>query len=117
MPVATGILAVYATATVLASSWLRRRVGTTWWRRLHGLAVPMFCLAMIHGVFAGTDTSKPWMWWTYVGSGAVILFLVAVRGLTGQERRRRAPVATRSAARPGDQMRPSDAAWPASRHG
>jgi sulfoxide reductase heme-binding subunit YedZ len=98
--VAAGTLAMYGIVVVLVSSWLRKRVGTTWWRRLHGLAVPMFCLAMLHGVFAGTDTSRPWMWWTYVGTGAVIVFLMGVRGLTSQDRHRRAPPAIERVERP-----------------
>lgn len=80
--VAFGVLAMYAMVIVLASSWLRRRVGPAWWRRLHQLAAPAFVLAMVHGVFAGTDATRPWMWWLYVGTGLAVLFLVIVRGLT-----------------------------------
>ncbi len=70
-PAATafGVLAMYSMVTVLASSWSRRRVGPTWWRRLHLLAAPAFVLAMVHGVFAGTDSARPWMWWLYVVTG------------------------------------------------
>ncbi len=80
--VAAGILTMYAMVVVLGSSWLRKRVGPRWWRRLHILAVPMFSLALVHGVFAGTDTLRPWMWWIYMSTGGVALFLVIVRGLT-----------------------------------
>jgi predicted ferric reductase len=80
--VAAGIVTMYAMVVVLGSSWLRKRVGPRWWRRLHILAVPMFSLALVHGVFAGTDTLRPWMWWIYMSTGAVVLFLVIVRGLT-----------------------------------
>lgn len=80
--VAAGILAMYGMAIVLASSWARRRMGTTWWRRLHQLAVPVFTLALLHGVFAGSDTERPWMFWLYAATGATTLFLVIVRGLT-----------------------------------
>jgi methionine sulfoxide reductase heme-binding subunit len=80
--VAAGIVAMYGMAIVLASSWARKRVGTTWWRRLHQLSVPIFTLALLHGVFAGSDTERPWMYWLYAATGVVTLFLVIVRGLT-----------------------------------
>lgn len=78
-----GVAAMYAMVVVLVSSWLRKPLGTKWWRRLHLLAVPAFGLSMVHGAFAGTDTVRPWMWWVYVGTGGMILFLVLTRGLTG----------------------------------
>jgi predicted ferric reductase len=101
-PVATafGVLAMYATVIVLASSWFRRRVGPAWWRRLHLLAAPAFVLAMVHGVFAGTDTARPWMWWLYVGTGSIVLFLVIVRGLTAGVRPERHALPAGHAARP-----------------
>jgi predicted ferric reductase len=84
--VAFGVVAMYLTMVVLMSSWLRKRVGTTWWRRLHLLTVPAFVLAMLHGITAGSDTSRPWMWWLYVATGVITVFLVLLRGLTAQER-------------------------------
>jgi methionine sulfoxide reductase heme-binding subunit len=108
-PAATafGVLAMYAMVTVLASSWLRRRVGPTWWRRLHLLAPPAFVLAMVHGVFAGTDSVRPWMWWLYVVTGLSILFLVIVRGLTAGQRPERHQLA---GARPARQPRTAPSA-------
>jgi hypothetical protein len=38
--IALGILAMYASVFVIVASWLRKRIGTTWWRRTHLLAVP-----------------------------------------------------------------------------
>jgi DMSO/TMAO reductase YedYZ heme-binding membrane subunit len=87
-PVATafGIVAMYAMVFVIVTSWLRKRIGTKWWRRTHLLAVPTFAVSMVHGIFAGTDSARPAMWWTYVGTGLVVLFLVVVRGLTASYR-------------------------------
>jgi DMSO/TMAO reductase YedYZ heme-binding membrane subunit len=82
LAVAFGIAAMYLAVVVLASSWMRKRVGTRWWRRLHGFAAPAFILSMVHGIFTGTDTIRPWMWWIYVATGGVVLFLVVVRALT-----------------------------------
>jgi len=90
--VAFGIVAMYAAVVVLVSSWLRKRMSTKAWRRLHLLAVPAFAMSMVHGVLTGTDTVRPWMWWTYVATGAIVLFLLVLRGLTvGLRPQRHAP--------------------------
>ena len=101
-PVATafGILAMYLMVGVMVSSWTKRRIGITWWRRLHLLAVPAFTLSMVHGIFAGTDASRPWMWGIYLSTGAITLFLVIVRGLTAGYRPQRAPRPERATSRP-----------------
>lgn len=77
-----GIVATYGVVIVMVSSWVRKRVGTAWWRRLHLLAVPMFTLSLLHGLFAGSDSARPWMFAMYVVTGLITLFLVIVRGLT-----------------------------------
>jgi methionine sulfoxide reductase heme-binding subunit len=82
VPVAFGIFGVYALAVVLISSWMRKHVSTKVWRALHLLAVPAFALALVHGVFTGTDTVRPWMWWGYVITGTSVLFLMLTRTLT-----------------------------------
>jgi methionine sulfoxide reductase heme-binding subunit len=82
VPVAFGIVGMYALAVVLISSWMRKHVSTRLWRALHLLAVPAFALALVHGVFTGTDTVRPWMWWGYVITGTSVLFLMLTRTLT-----------------------------------
>ncbi len=86
-----GIVAMYGTVLILGTSWIRKKLSTKFWRVIHLLAVPMFTAAMVHGIFAGTDTARPWMFWTYVGTGALTVFLVLVRGLTAGFRPERAP--------------------------
>jgi methionine sulfoxide reductase heme-binding subunit len=104
IPVAFGIVAMYGTVIVLASSWARKRVGTTWWRRLHLLAVPVFTLSLLHGIFTGTDSVRPWMFAMYAVTGCLVLFLVVVRGLTYGYRPPRPERAERPA-RPAPQER------------
>lgn len=89
-----GIVAMYATVIIIVTSWLRKPMGTKWWRRFHVLAIPTFILTMLHGIFSGTDATRPVMWWTYVSTGAIIVFLVTVRALTvGLRPERKAPPA------------------------
>ena len=127
-PVATaiGVIAMYLMVAIMVSSWTKKRIGITWWRRLHLLAIPTFTLSMVHGIFAGTDTSRPWMWGIYLVTGAATFFLVIVRGLTAGFRPPRAPrpehakpVATakpEAAGKPeaGEPAPPSERAQPAS---
>lgn len=111
-PLATalGVIAMYAVVVVLVSSWLRKRIGTTWWRRLHLLAVPAFVLSLAHGVFSGTDSTRPWMWWMYLITGSVVVFLVVLRGLTAgyrpERRARELPTERVNRANQADDRRP-----------
>ncbi len=82
LAVSFGVLAMYAMVLILVTSWVRKRLSTKLWRTIHLLAIPAFTLALAHGVFAGTDSSRPWMFAIYVVTGLVTLFLVIVRGLT-----------------------------------
>jgi predicted ferric reductase len=89
--VTIGVAAMYLMVFVIVASWLRKPIGTKWWRRTHLLAVPTFTISLLHGVFTGTDTARPWMWWIYILTGLAVLFLVVVRGLTAGFRPERAP--------------------------
>jgi predicted ferric reductase len=95
--VAFGVVGMYAMVIVLVSSWMRKRIGTAWWRRLHALAAPAYVLALLHGVFAGTDASRTWMYVMYVGSAALVLFLLLARALTVGLRKERRPHPVRAA--------------------
>jgi cytochrome b561 len=95
-----GIVAMYVTVFVIVASWLRSRIGTARWRKTHLLAVPAFVLALVHGLFAGSDGSRAWMFWIYMATGLVVLFLVLVRGFTAGYRPPRAAPEHRVAASP-----------------
>jgi cytochrome b561 len=80
--VALGIVSMYALVIIAVSSWVRSKLSTSVWRSIHLLSVPAFMLALLHGVFAGTDTERPWMFALYAVTGVLTLFLVLVRGFT-----------------------------------
>lgn len=98
--VALGIIAMYLSLVVLVTTWAKRRLGTTWWRRFHLAAVPAFALAMVHGVWTGTDSVQPLLWWIYMITGSLVLFLVLVRGFTARPRPKRRPAARTRTAEP-----------------
>jgi len=94
------------------TSWLRKRLGTAWWRALHIAATPAFILAMVHGIFAGTDAAQPWLWWTYVTTSCIVLFLLMVRALTVGNRPERKPLPAGVQARTRPPGRPTIADGP-----
>lgn len=79
LAVNVGVFALYATALVLISSWLRRSVSYGVWRALHYLSFVAFALVTAHGLLAGSDNGEPWMLALYGGSSAAIALLIVVR--------------------------------------
>jgi cytochrome b561 len=86
---ALGIVAMYATVIVLASSWTRKLLRPALWRATHLLAVPAFAMALLHGLLAGSDSARPGMTILHWATGFSVLFLVIVRGLTARPPRSR----------------------------
>jgi DMSO/TMAO reductase YedYZ heme-binding membrane subunit len=89
--VSLGIVSMYMVVLIAVTSWLRKRIRTTLWRTLHLLAVPAFAMALTHGLLAGTDGTRSWMFWTYAATGTLVVFLVLVRAFTHGFRPARAP--------------------------
>lgn len=116
--VALGIAAMFVMILgVLGTSWGRKVIGTTWWRRMHSLSVPAFALALMHGLMTGTDPRRPAMFWLYVVTTAGLVFLLLLRALTaGQRPERVRPVGHVARTRPEAQSSPprSDASPPES---
>lgn len=73
-----GQLAFWISAAVVASFYLRRRIGQRAWRRLHYATFLAFVGATAHGIGAGTDSSGPARW-IYLGATVAVVFLLAYR--------------------------------------
>jgi hypothetical protein len=73
-PVAVGwgIAAAYLFVAVEVTSLLRARISKRAWRLSHYLSFPLFALATIHALSAGTDRATPLMRWGVLGVTAVI---------------------------------------------
>lgn len=82
IPVDIGVLAFYALAIVLVSSWLRRSISYRTWRSLHYVSFVLFALVTLHGLFAGSDSGLPWTHALYIGSASSVVFLTVMRLLT-----------------------------------
>jgi predicted ferric reductase len=61
-PVATalGQIAAYGILALGATFYVRRRIGTTRWRRAHRWLPAFWLLAVAHGLLVGSDTTRPW---------------------------------------------------------
>jgi predicted ferric reductase len=77
--VGVGQISLYLMALVTFSFYVRRWIGARAWRTIHYLSFVVFVLALVHGVFSGTDSSLPWAFWMYVGTGASVLGMTIYR--------------------------------------
>jgi predicted ferric reductase len=73
-----GQLAFWIAAAVVASFYVRRRIGQRAWRLLHYATFLAFIGATAHGIGAGTD-SGGWVRWMYLGAAVVVAFLLTYR--------------------------------------
>jgi methionine sulfoxide reductase heme-binding subunit len=77
--VAAGVVSAWLVAITTASFWLRSRIGTKRWRKLHYVTFLAYFGSLGHGVFAGTDTQLPVVYWGYVVSVAAVTALTTLR--------------------------------------
>ena len=59
LAMAWGITAFYLLLAVEVTSLLKRRMALRTWRWIHWLSYPLFALATVHMIQAGTDTRNP----------------------------------------------------------
>lgn len=85
--VGLGILALYIMILTSASFSWRRKLGQTWWRRLHYLTFAAYGMVTIHGLMAGTDSGNVGMKITYWGSALLVIFLTNYRLVAGKTAR------------------------------
>jgi hypothetical protein len=116
--VAWGVVSLYLLLAVELTSLAKARIPRRWWRTIHFASFPLFAMATIHGLTAGTDTGA----WLF--EGVATIAVLAVAGLTAlrihqAQRPRPSRVPARSArpvrpARPGLPVMPASPGSPAS---
>ena len=87
--VAAGVVAAWLLVVVTASFRVRKLIGARVWRRLHWLTYALFGLATVHGLAAGTDTSRPWAAGLYLGALGSVTTATVWRALTTPKRKER----------------------------
>ena len=73
-----GQVSLYLMAAVVASFYVRKRIGQRAWRMLHYLTFLSFAGATAHGLLSGTDTSS-WGRWVYLTATVPVVFLFVYR--------------------------------------
>ena len=92
-----GILAGGLILLTGASFTFKRIIGQRVWRALHWLTFPLYLLALLHGIGAGSDTRTPWMTALYLATGSAVVLLASYRLLRAGARAPAAGGATRQA--------------------
>lgn len=82
--VAAGVGAGYLAVLITASFYVRAWLGQRFWRMLHYSAFGLFLLALVHGIWSGSDASTLPAGLLYMGTGTAVLFLTYVRILGGR---------------------------------
>jgi len=84
LPVAIGIVALYLLLAVELTSLARQRLPRRLWRRLHFLSFPLFVMAQVHLLTAGTDAGSPLVLATVGVVDVAIVVLTTKRILQAQ---------------------------------
>ena len=92
-----GVLAFYLSIALIASFYVRKRIGQKTWRALHYTSYLAFLIALLHGVMAGSDSGTTAMRVLYLVTGAVSVFLLLYRLLAYAPRPARVAAAVRPA--------------------
>lgn len=79
--VGVGQIGLYAMAIVGLSFYMRPLIGRKIWRGIHFLSFLLFVMALIHGIFSGSDTAVPAIQGLYWFTGGSVLFLSVYRFL------------------------------------
>jgi len=79
--VAIGTLAFYLLLLVVGTAALAGSIGRAVWFPIHTASVVVFCLCLVHGILAGSDSVG--LRWVYVLTGFVVLLLQFTRWLAG----------------------------------
>lgn len=87
-----GVIAGYLAAALGLSYYVRKRIGTRFWRKAHRATVIVYVLGLVHALGAGTDASAVWFRWWVILTAPVLggLFVYRLLG-----RRKPHPAAAR----------------------
>jgi predicted ferric reductase len=84
--VAWGIVGLYLLLALQVTSMLRARLPKKLWRSTHYLSFPLFAVATVHGLTAGTDRHTLAMRAGLIGVAALITVLTAYRAAVASRR-------------------------------
>ncbi|HND48057.1 MAG TPA: ferric reductase-like transmembrane domain-containing protein [Anaerolineales bacterium] len=71
-----GIITFYLTVLVTVTFYIRKWISMKTFRVIHYLSVAAYFGALLHSVYAGTDTSLTWVQWMYGGTTLITVFFM-----------------------------------------
>lgn len=86
--VGVGIVAGYLSVAVVASFYLRKKIGPRTWRRIHYSTPVAFIAMTVHGIAAGSDTGSVFAIGLYSGVSVLVAYLLAYRVVTSFSERK-----------------------------
>ena len=95
-----GVLAGALLVLIGVSFAIKRIIGQRAWRALHWLTFPLYALALLHGIGAGSDARTPWLAALYLATGSLAVLFTCYRLLYRGERGRAAVPAAAPARSP-----------------
>jgi predicted ferric reductase len=80
-PVAVGVgqLGFYLWAIIIISFYVRKKIGSKTWRKIHFLSFVSFVFALLHGISSGTDSTTLWAQAIYWITGISLLYMIIYR--------------------------------------
>lgn len=82
--VGLGQVASYGWMAVAGTFYVRKVISPAAWRLIHLASFAVFLLALVHGIFSGTDTQEAWVTGLYWVSGGLLLWLFAYRVISSK---------------------------------
>ena len=86
-----GIVGGYLAAALGLSFYVRRRIGSKLWRKLHRLTVAAYVLALVHTLGAGTDADSAWLRAFMFATALPIAVMLAMRMIPSRKPARERP--------------------------
>lgn len=83
--VGLGQIGLYLWIILIASFYIRKKIGSKTWRILHSISFVTYLVGLIHGITAGTDAAAPWAKSLYWMTLAILLFMTIYRILRSRE--------------------------------
>lgn len=77
--VGLGIIGAYVMAILGLSFYVRARIGTARWKKLHRWTITGYALAVVHTLGAGTDASSAWFQIPLLASAALVAVMFVLR--------------------------------------
>ncbi|MGW8185019.1 MAG: ferric reductase-like transmembrane domain-containing protein [Candidatus Moraniibacteriota bacterium] len=77
-----GILAAYLMLLLIVSSYLRKFINYKVWRISHFLNIPLYAMAVYHGLYLGTDLASGWSRSVYIYANVFLAIIIVINILS-----------------------------------